>query len=102
MSIPIERAEARATASSDPTLFRSAFHLGRQAGPGEDTDAYMRALIAQGDHAAVAGYLEGLASRRQHPVGVYLSTCGCMPCRVRRDERAYAEWQRTCRMRAAA
>ncbi|MFE9003175.1 hypothetical protein ACFYOY_13685 [Streptomyces sp. NPDC007875] len=99
---PFERAEARAAQSSDPVMFRAAFHAGRQAKPGEDSDGYVRQLTAQGETAALAGYLEGLASRRQHPVGVYLSTCDCMPCRVRRDERAYADWLRTCRKQVAA
>lgn len=100
---PFERAEARAAQSSDPAMFRAAFHLGRQAKPGEDTDGYVRQLTAQGETAALAGYLEGLASRRQHPVGVYLSTCGCMPCRVRRDETAYTERLRLgCRKQVAS
>lgn len=91
MSTSIERAEARAAQSSDPTLFLNAFHAGAQATASEDTDGYVRALIQQGDHAAVAGYLEGLASRRQLPPGVHTSLCGCVPCQVRRNERAYTK-----------
>ncbi|MBI0296759.1 hypothetical protein JBE04_20420 [Streptomyces sp. PRKS01-29] len=102
MSTPIDIAERRAAASSDPNLFLAAFHLGAQATASEDTDGYVRALIGQGDHAAAAGYLEGLASRRQLPPGVHTSLCGCVPCRVRRDERAYAKWQKACRKQVAA
>ncbi|MGW4075918.1 hypothetical protein ACWELB_20810 [Streptomyces asiaticus] len=103
MSSPIDIAERRAAASSDPDLFLAAFHAGRQAGPGEDTDAYVRALITQGEHVAVAGYLEGLASRRELPAGVHASNCGCTPCRLRRDMRAYTERLRLgCRKQVSA
>lgn len=61
---PLENAKARTIASSNPKLFRLAFLAARHAGPGEDTEPYVRQLIAQGDDAAAAGYLEGLASRR--------------------------------------
>ncbi|MEU7240244.1 hypothetical protein [Streptomyces sparsogenes] len=61
---PLEVAKARTVASSNPRMFKLAFLAARHAGPGEDTEPYVRQLIAQGDHAAAAGYLEGLASRR--------------------------------------
>lgn len=61
---PLEYAKPRIAASSNPKLFRLAFLAARHAGPGEDTEPYVRQLIAQGDDAAAAGYLEGLASRR--------------------------------------
>lgn len=83
---PTERAEARAAASSDPGMFRLGYQAGRNAGPGEDTDGYVRQLIAQGDTAAAAGYLEGLASRRRVPDGAHPFTCDCVPCQVRRAE----------------
>lgn len=102
MSTPIERAETRAERSSDPAMFRAAFHVGAQAGPGEDTDAYLRALINQGDHAAVAGYLEGLASRRQLPTDRHSSKCDCTGCQVKRDCRHYTLRLRSCRKQVAA
>ena len=86
---PIERAESRAAQSCNPSLFRSAFYAGRRAEAAEDSDAYVRALIQQGDHAAAAGYLEGLASRRELPATVHLSDCGCERCRMLRERRAY-------------
>ncbi|TVL89826.1 hypothetical protein [Streptomyces sp. SAJ15] len=61
----IDYAKARAEVSSDPHLFMLAFHAGWKASPGEDTEGYVRSLIAQGDTAAAAGYLEGLAARRK-------------------------------------
>ena len=102
MSTPIERAETRAERSSDPRLFRLAFHAGRQTGPGEDTDAYVRSLLKQGDTAAVAGYLEGLASRRRLPAGVHPSKCACTGCQVKRDCRRYTLRLRACRKQVAA
>lgn len=61
---PLENAKPRMVASSKPKLFRLAFLAARHAGLGEDAEPYVRQLIAQGNEAAAAGYLEGLASRR--------------------------------------
>lgn len=61
---PLENAKARTVASSKPRMFKLAFLAARHAGLGEDTEPYVRQLIAQGDTAAAAGYLEGLASLR--------------------------------------
>ncbi|MGW7688916.1 hypothetical protein ACWGMA_08480 [Streptomyces asiaticus] len=97
---PIEHAEARAATSTAPVMFLAAFHTGRQATAAEDTDGYVRALIRQGDHAAVAGYLEGLAASRRVPDGAHPWTCECVPCQVRRDEQE--RMARRLRMRAAS
>ncbi|MFD5386322.1 hypothetical protein ACFWMG_15500 [Streptomyces sp. NPDC127074] len=99
---PFERAEARAAQSSDPAMFRAAFHLGRQTGPGEDTDGYVRQLTAQGETAALAGYLEGLASRREFPADAHPRNCGCTGCQVMRDCRHYTLRLRSCRKQVAA
>ncbi|MFJ3950222.1 hypothetical protein ACIPXV_09155 [Streptomyces libani] len=73
--------DGRRFESSDPNLFIGAYQAGKTAVQrGEDTHALYRQLLAQGDAAAVAGYLQGLAASAreqmpEHPVG-----CPCRHC----------------------
>ncbi|MFF7022962.1 hypothetical protein ACFY97_18415 [Streptomyces klenkii] len=72
--------EQRAAASSDPEQFRLGYQAGEKASPGEDTEGYLQALLAQGDTAAAAGYLEGLAARARREMPAHFVNCRCPHC----------------------
>ncbi|RXS78874.1 hypothetical protein EST92_19775 [Streptomyces sp. TM32] len=73
--------------TASPDLFIAGHRAGERAGrAAEDTDAYVRALYAQGDHAAVAGYLHGLASAARQQLPRHPASCTCPRCLFDRRE----------------
>ncbi|MEE6264965.1 hypothetical protein V2E29_04790 [Streptomyces diastatochromogenes] len=87
--------------SSDPALFTAAYRAGEQAArTGEDTDAYIRALYAQGEHAAIAGYLHGLAAAARQQLTEHPVDCPCHACVA--DRRALTRHLHRVWRRAAA
>lgn len=83
--------------SSDPHLFLAAHRAGERASrSGEDTDAYVRALHAQGEHAAIAGYLHGLAAAARQHLPKHPARCDCARCEFdlrEARERQYRIWR---------
>lgn len=67
--------------SSDPSLFIGAYRAGKTAiQRREDTHALYRQLLAQGDTAAVAGYLQGLAAAAREQLPEHPVDCPCRRC----------------------
>ncbi|WP_329143604.1 hypothetical protein OIU91_06360 [Streptomyces sp. NBC_01456] len=79
--------DGRRYETANPDLFISGHRAGERAGQAaEDTDAYVRALYAQGDHAAVAGYLHGLATAARQQLPRHAASCTCPRCSFDRRE----------------
>ncbi|WP_329330838.1 hypothetical protein OIU81_03255 [Streptomyces sp. NBC_01454] len=67
--------------TTDPKLFSSAYLAGKTAvRRGEDTDAFLKQLLAQGDFAAANGYLQGLAMDARVRLPEHPVDCLCRRC----------------------
>jgi hypothetical protein len=73
--------DGRQHESSHPGLFIGAYQAGKtSASQGEDTHGLYRLLLAQGDAAAVAGYLHGLAAGAREQMPEHPDDCPCRLC----------------------
>jgi hypothetical protein len=67
--------------TTEPGLFSSAYLAGKSAvRRGEDTDAFLKQLLAQGDFAAADGYLQGLAADARQRLPEHPVDCLCRRC----------------------
>ena len=93
-SLIIDGRQFKTTAVS---LFAGSYSTGKVAHrKGEDTHALFRQLLAQGDHAALAGYLHGLAVAARERMPQHTVNCPCPHCvhdREVQTRRAYQVWQ---------
>ena len=103
-----QRAQARCAHLPGPkqAAFLLAFNAGLKAEwAGQDTARFVRALIAAGKAASVAGFLEGVAAARFVPPlepGHSVSwKCGCRDCRTVINERQ-RRWYHQRKQRAGA